>query len=154
MQLAPTENMRVRCHPKGCTMSHFANRLIAASFVAVTALVAAGSVQAVVYRGTWDPAYGPALPDLGWRGEAFFDIPATCLAKANALYWNLPGACSPQTILSGKVELYDLNDSGTTLQTLSFDESNNIDTTIAMRVKDHKLAGVVGWFNLPEESCL
>lgn len=132
-------------------MSRLANRLFAASFVAVTALVAVGSAQAVVYRGSWDPAYGSALPDLGWRGEAFFDIPTACLSQADGLYANF-GVCSPEKILSGKVEFYSLSDTNkTTLETLNFDASN-FDLTFQMRVTDHKLAGVVGGFILPEES--
>lgn len=133
-------------------MSRLAKRLFAASFAAVAALAAVGPAQAVVYRGSWDPAYGSALPNLGWRGEALFDIPSLCLAKADGLYANF-GDCAPQTILSGKVEFYNLATPGTTLETLTFDASN-IDLTISMRVTNHTLTGVVGAFLLPEESFL
>lgn len=126
-------------------------KLVLGAIVAVGTTVAGmGPAQAVVYRGSWDPAYGSALPDLGWRGEALFDIPTTCLAQGDGLYFN-SGVCSPETILSGKVEFYNLSNPGTTLETLTFD-SSNIDITIQMRVTNHQLAGVVGAFLLPEES--
>lgn len=132
-------------------MSRLARQLLAATFAGITTLAAVGPAQAVVYRGTWDPGYGPALPDLGWRGEAFFDIPAACLGKSDGLYWNA-GVCAPQSILSGTVEFYKLSDPGkATLETLSFDASN-FDVSFRMRVTNHQLAGVVGGFVLPEES--
>lgn len=132
-------------------MSRLAKRLFAASFAAAAALAAVGPAQAVVYRGSWDPAYGSDLPGLGWRGEAFFDIPADCLGQGDGLYFNV-GTCSPQSILSGKVEFYSLLDvNKTTLETLNFDASN-FDVSFQMRVTNHKLAGVVGGFLLPEES--
>lgn len=128
-------------------------KLVVGAIVAVgTTVAAVGPAQAVVYRGSWDPAYGSALPNLGWRGEALFDIPSTCLAQGNGLYFN-SGVCAPETILSGKVEFYNLSNPGTTLETLTFDASN-IDVTIQMRVTNHQLAGVVGAFLLPEESFL
>ncbi|MCB2022157.1 MAG: hypothetical protein M9915_17145 [Rhizobacter sp.] len=133
-------------------MFRLAKRLFAVSFAAAAALAVMAPAQAVVYRGTWDPAYGPALPNLGWRGEAFFEVADACLGQGDGLYFNnVPGACSSQSILSGKVEFYNLATPATTLETLTFDASD-IDITIAMRVTNHQLTGVIGGFLLPEES--
>lgn len=130
------------------------SKLVVGVVVAAGAMVAGMSTaQAVVYRGSWDPAYGTALPNLGWRGEALFDIPSACLAQGDGLYFN-SGICSPETIQSGKVEFYNVLTPGTpTLETLTFD-ATNIDITIQMRVTNHQLTGVVGAFLLPEESFL
>lgn len=51
---------------------------VLAALVALLALSAAGTAQAAVYRGVFDPTYGPAFPDLGWRGEALFNVPGNC----------------------------------------------------------------------------
>lgn len=124
--------------------------VVGAAVAAGTMVAGMGTAQAVVYRGSWDPAYGSALPNLGWRGEALFDIPTLCLGQIDGLYAN-SGICSPEKILSGKVEFYNLANPGATLETLTFD-SSNIEVTIFMRVTNHQLTGVVGGFVLPEES--
>ncbi len=50
------------------------------------------------------------------------------------------------------VEFYSRVDANkTTLETLNFD-SSNFDVTFQVRVTNHKLAGVIGGFVLPEES--
>ena len=60
-------------------ISMVAKSIRAASFgAAVTvlgALSCAGSAEAAVYQGSWDPGYGGIFPDLGWSASALFDVP-------------------------------------------------------------------------------
>jgi hypothetical protein len=45
--------------------------------VSVVALTTPGPVSAAAFRATWDPLYGAPFTDLGWRGTADFEIPAS-----------------------------------------------------------------------------
>lgn len=104
------------------------------AFVASLAFgLLAGGAQAVIYAGNYDPAYGAAFPDLGWRGEARFEVPDVCLAQGSGIYRlsdpafsgsSTPGwlgACEDARVLGAKVEFYSLSDpSYATLHTLLF----------------------------------
>ena len=77
----------------------------AAVFVAAT-LIATESARAAVYRGSWDPAYGAAFPDLGWKATATFDVPGACLAQADGTYAK-SGNCAGFAVLSAEVDFYN-----------------------------------------------
>lgn len=81
--------------------------------------------QAAVYTGQWDPAYGPALPGLGFQGSAQVFVPDACLtgspaATPTAILDSDACAAGGMNLLSAKVEFYDLLDPNTILETLIF----------------------------------
>ena len=96
---------------------------------AVAAAGAAAPAQAAVYTGTWDPAYGAAFPDLGWKGKATFFIPDACLALTSTWVAN-NAACSGNAmkVLDAQLSFYDLttdpSGTGTPAQTFSFVDPN------------------------------
>ena len=93
--------------------------LVTGLMVAAGMAATMGSASAAVYKGAWDPAYGSPFPDLGWRGEVVVTAPGSCISDG----WrtNLPSDCNGGMVVnSASVELYDLSDTGTTLETLSF----------------------------------
>jgi hypothetical protein len=80
------------------------------------ALAAAGALSlsvtadAAVYKGKWDPPFGSPLLDLGWSGEAEFEIKSACLDNVSDDGWvSNSGSCAGLvTINSATVTLYDL----------------------------------------------
>lgn len=120
--------------------------------VAVAASLAfAAPAHAVIYTGDWDPAFGPAFPDLGWRGDATFFIPDACVGLSG-LVFNF-GQCSGMKILEAEVEFYSLSDpASTTLETLVFDVPSN--AVVLANLDDGQLLGVVGGFTYSRPSAL
>src|SRR5512134_1643547 len=98
--------------------------------VAVAASFAfAAPAHAVIYTGDWDPAFGSAFPDLGWRGDATFFIPDACVGLSGWVF-NF-GQCSGMKILEAEVEFYSLSDpTEATLETLVFDIPSNAVLTV------------------------
>jgi hypothetical protein len=115
------------------------------------ALACAAPAQAAVFQGDWDPPFGPAFPDLGWRGEAKFFIPDACVGLSG---WVLnAGSCSGMQILEAEVEFYDLNDPNeATLETLFFDIPS--DVVVSVKLDDGDLLGVLGGFDYFKQSAL
>ena len=60
-------------------------RVLTTVIVAMTAALRS-PCNAVIVIGKWDPSFGPAFPDLGWRGEATFFVPDACLAKSGWVF--------------------------------------------------------------------
>lgn len=87
-------------------MSH--SRAKSAFFGAAVSVVAAfgmvSPAQAAVYTGSWDPAYGTPFPDLFWRADATFDVPAACLAQMDGTY--LGDTCGGLDITSATLSFY------------------------------------------------
>jgi len=122
----------------------------------VASLVAfAGQANAASYVGSWDPAFSSAFPDLGWRGEATFEIPDECLA-VDGIYTNFSPCASANgglQITEATVEFYKVGFEPTSLvgqggdplvlDTLTFAQPS---ATITMEVKDGDLFGVIGAF--------
>lgn len=77
---------------------------IVAAFIAGLAamLTPMRQADAAMFVGTFDPAFGPAFPRLGFSGTATFEISEACLAQT--------GFCTAEPIdmLSATVTLYDL----------------------------------------------
>lgn len=96
------------------------------SFTTGLALAAAafGMVPAhsAIIVGTFDPTFGPGVPNLGYRGQATFFVPDACFA--NLGFVSNPGdPCSlgAMAVLSASVELYNINTPGEpTVRTLAF----------------------------------
>jgi PEP-CTERM motif len=96
-------------------------RSLSTACLALAALTSAvAPARAAVVVASFDPAFGPAIPNLGFRGTAEFFIPDACFAIAGAV---LNGnACSGNTmsLTTASVEFYNLADPFTPLLTTVF----------------------------------
>src|SRR4051794_18505951 len=82
-------------------------------------LLFAGSAQAIIFVGNWDPSFGSAFPNLGFRGQSTFDVSAGCLTSPGIHVDNNDNCII--TLLTATVDLYNPNQAGTpTLQTLAY----------------------------------
>ena len=141
-------------------------RGLSAAFVVVGTLGWVSSAEAIVSRKVWDPAYGAALPELGWSGSVDFNIADSCLNTITSSQWisNLAfGSCQNKlSIDSAVVTLYDLNAPGSSVQ-LSYDggsslfSGDNVNVALRMYVEvvsatEKTLTAVQGGFLFPEFS--
>jgi hypothetical protein len=115
-------------------------------------LVAAGFAcalpsHAVIYIGAWDPAFGAAFPELGWRGEAKFLVPDACLAESGWVFNFESCSGGEMKVLSAEVEFYKLSDPSNPLfqETLLFNDPTWL--VLAMRIEDGLLAGLYATFD-------
>lgn len=95
--------------------------LSALLFSAAAALGSAGSAQAALYTGAWDPAYGGIFPELGWQASALFDVPASCLAIGTGNNIPISGPCAGFDVLSAEVSFYNVANPGTILNSYALD---------------------------------
>ena len=79
---------------------------IGATLAVAAALLVAAPAQATVYRGSWDPSYGSIFPNLGWKAEATFDAPTSCLGQPDGSY-AVSGNCAGFMLLSAQVDFYN-----------------------------------------------
>ena len=107
-------------------------------------LVFSGQAHAVQFVGEWDPAFGSPFTELGWRGEATFEIPAACLSLNGNVWNNDPCSANGMKILSAEVEFYDLDTPLVTAETLFFNIPST--TVLSMTVTGGVLSGVNGLF--------
>ena len=100
------------------------SKAISVAALSFAALCSFPSAQAAVYVGEWDPAFGPALPDLGFAGRAKFFIPDACLAgPANPGTFISDGAaCSGggMYLIEAAVDLYNVSNPLVILETLTY----------------------------------
>ena len=105
------------------TMKTF-SKAVSVAALSFAALCSFPSAQAAVYVGEWDPAFGPALPDLGFAGRAKFFIPDACLAgPANPGTFISDGAaCSGggMYLIEAAVDLYNVSNPLVILETLTY----------------------------------
>lgn len=116
-------------------------KLGAAALAAAAAITLAPSAHAAIYAGDWDPAFGSAFPDLGWRGEVDVFVPDACLGLDG---WVSFLQCDGMKILEAEVEFYNLDNPENTLETLFFDIPSEI--VLAVNLDDGELLGLVGGF--------
>jgi hypothetical protein len=91
----------------------------------------AGSANAAVYTGVWDPVYGAPFTNLGWRGTATYAVPDSCEISGSGDISNALDCGGAATVSSASVEFYDASTSGQgTLATLVFDPSSLIISTL------------------------
>lgn len=57
-----------------------------------------GDAQAGLVSGSWDPAFGPFLPNLSWSGQAEFWVPDTCAALGDGIHLVSDVACLSTTV--------------------------------------------------------
>jgi hypothetical protein len=92
------------------TMSHSRAKsaFLHAVFAVVAVLGGAGSAQAAVYTGHWDPPYGGIFPDLGWKGSATFILPDACLGLTGS-FANAAAGCGGggMQVLGATLEFYN-----------------------------------------------
>jgi hypothetical protein len=117
---------------------------VGAAIAALGALAGAGSAQAAVYTGNWDPAYGGPFASLGWQASASFDVPASCLGQADGSYDDT-GACAGFSVLSATLEFYDIAAPGTILESFSLD--TNVIVTGLDIVGGHLVGVDTGFFS-------
>jgi hypothetical protein len=116
--------------------------------------LAASPAHAVSIIGKWDPSFGAAFPDLGWRGSATFFLPDPCLGESG--FVSNFDSCSSggMKILSAEVEFYKVSDptNPTFQETLLFDTPS--DAVVGMSLDGGLLTGVFGAFLYPRSSTL
>lgn len=112
--------------------------------------LACGSASAAVYRGSFDPQYtldiNSNLYNLGFRGEATFQIDNSCLDASGWIAESTCGTSNPDiSILSAWVDLYVFNSTDqSTVQHLDFvpDGSNLPVLGAYIDPTTHNLAGI------------
>jgi len=128
-------------------------RILTTVIVAMAAAYAAPSSAAVII-GRWDPSFGAAFPDLGWRGEATFFVPDACLAKSGWVF-NFE-SCSNfgMKILSADVEFYKVSDPTNPAfqEAVAFHEPSSV--VERMNIENGVLAGLFGSFDYSVPSTL
>ena len=88
---------------------------------AAAALGSAGSAQAALYTGNYDPAYGGIFPELGWQASALFDVPESCLAIGTGNNIPISGPCAGFDVLSAEVSFYNVANPNTILNSYALD---------------------------------
>ena len=98
-------------------------KAFAALFVGLAAVLApVHQAGAAIFIGTFDPSFGGNLADLGFRGQATFDVPDACLGQTGFLVSNSdPCSNGAMFMTAATVELYRFsNPLAPTLATTSF----------------------------------
>jgi hypothetical protein len=95
-------------------MAKQARRTLAAA--GMGALVALGAAvapaQAAVVVGAFDPAFGPFLPNLGYRGQATFFVPDACFAFTGTVANSAGCSGGAMAVQAISLELYNLTTPG------------------------------------------
>ena len=120
-------------------MSRYVNKtsLLRAALALVTSLVLAGSAQALLFTGKWDPAFSADFPDLGWQGEAKFFVPDACLSLDGWVSNSDPCSMSGMRLLGAEIDFYRLSDPANAAfhETLLFDEPSSTVASMKMLLK-------------------
>jgi hypothetical protein len=98
--------------------------ILRAALASLALVGSIGSASAgVVVTGDWDPAIGGPFNLLGWRGQAQFDVPASCLV-AGAVSVTPSDPCLAGGgilgFLGATVQFYELTNPAPTLDTVVF----------------------------------
>jgi hypothetical protein len=80
--------------------------------VAVGAALAPASSHAAVVVGAFDPAFGPFLPNFGYRGLASIFVPDACFASTGIVSNSDPCASGAMTVQSAILDFYNVNTPG------------------------------------------
>jgi hypothetical protein len=89
-------------------------RWVTAGAAAALTALALAPAQAAVVVGTFDPPFGTAIPNLGFRGTVTLDIPDACFALSPGLVMNSnPCSGGAMLVLSSTVEFYNVLEPGT-----------------------------------------
>ena len=109
-------------------MTRFNSRksIASAAFAAAVLVVAATPAQAIIWTGTWDPAYGLAFPNLGWQGSATVYVPDACLAFTGTISNGHACSLGAMSLQTAQVEFYDLSNVNVVLETLSYNTTGDV----------------------------
>jgi hypothetical protein len=99
-----------------------AKSILSAALLGAAWLGAAGSAQAAVYTGRYDPAYGGFFPHLGWEATAVFNLPCASLSDGA----HLPSDCAGFSVLSATVDFYDIADSSVILESIQVPNASSL----------------------------
>lgn len=113
-------------------------RLIRRGIAAVgLASAAIGSAHAGLVTGSWDPSFGPTLPNLSYQVQVTFYVPDACSAQVDGIYVTSAGACVGASMVSARLRLFD-----TTLG----DPNNFFEVNVNSNNADfHTILGSVGY---------
>ena len=92
-------------------------------FAAAALFGGVAPAHAALYSGSWDPAYGPFFPGLGWSASAVFDVPDSCLALGSGNNIPISGGCAGFSVVSGEVDLYNIANPSAILGSYALDPS-------------------------------
>ena len=113
----------------------FRRQPVASVAIAAAVLFAAATpAQAIVWTGTWDPAYGLAFPNLGWQGMATVYVPDACLAFSGIISNGHACSLGTMSLQTAQVEFYDLSNVNVVLETLVYN-------TALIAINDVLIAG-------------
>jgi MYXO-CTERM domain-containing protein len=130
-------------------MSHLLVRSLKRAGAAVAVMLgmmAGAPVQAAQYVGAWDPAFGAAFPQLGWRGEATFFVPDACLGINGIVFNGNACSMSGMKLLNAKVDFYKQTDPANPAfqETLFFNTpSTNV---LYVKLQNGELTAIDGFF--------
>jgi hypothetical protein len=99
------------------------NSFAIGAIAAAALLGAASPVQAIVYVGNWDPAFGSIFTNLGWRGTTEVVLPDACTGLTGSFSNFTSNPCGSYgfSTQNAKVEFYSLADPlKLTVETLNF----------------------------------
>ncbi len=114
-----------------------------AALAAAALFGAAGSAQAAVYTGSWDPAFGAPVLDLGWSATATFEVDDSCLTQGTGTgTYFATGVCSGFEVTAFDVTFYDLADEVGTATTFSILSSIPSTFVTGIQVVDNQLTGL------------
>jgi hypothetical protein len=118
--------------------------IAASTALAASALFGAvGSAQAAVYTGSWDPAFGAPVTDLGWSATATFQVDDSCLTQGTGTgTYFATGVCSGFQVTAFDVTFYDLADPAGTASTFSILSSIPSTFVTGIQVVDNQLTGL------------
>jgi opacity protein-like surface antigen len=112
-----------------------------------SAMTILAPAQAAVVVASFDPAFGPSIPNLGFRGTAQISVADSCFSLSG-LVFNSDG-CSGNTmsVLSADVEFYNVNTPLVTLGSATW--AGSYFNVLAVFMQDGDLTGVDTDISLP-----
>ena len=109
----------------------FRKQLGTAAMAVALGLGAVGAARAAIFVGHFDPAFGPGVPDLGFRGSVLFSIPDACLSLSGLVSNGNACASGGMQNLNATVEFYNTTDPlQTTLKVQSFADQPLVDAVL------------------------
>ena len=106
------------------SISHSLARHLSALVVACSVFAATAPAQAAVVA-SFDPAFGLAIPNLGFKGTITLDVPSACYALGGGFHYT-GGSCEV-TALMAHIDFYNSTSDPTATTILSFNDLTSFD---------------------------